>query len=347
MRHCSLVSSRDADPEPGRSGGLVVSAAPIVVGGEALYDLVAGPGDEAATLTGHAGGGPFNVARTIGRLRRPVAFLGRLSTDRLGATHARMLAEDGVGLQCVVRTDDPTTLALASLDEDGDRELRLLHRRDGRGRADGRRRRWRRCRARVAALHVGTLGLVLEPLASAMEAVAERLAGTHDGRRRPQLPAAGDLRSGGRTASGWPASSRYSDLVKASEEDLAWLRSRPARRSTRRARCCEQRPARGAAHARRRRRDRAQRRRRDGGRAPCPRTSPTRSARATRSAAGWLAWWVSRGLGAAQLDAPRPRRRGGALRRRRRGAHGRAARRVAAAAAGVRQRPRRWTSADL
>ena len=30
-----------------------------------------------------------------------------------------MLADDGVGLDCVVRCDDPTTLALASLDDDG------------------------------------------------------------------------------------------------------------------------------------------------------------------------------------------------------------------------------------
>ena len=30
------------------------------------------------------GGGPFNTARTIGRLGGQVAFLGRLSTDRFG-----------------------------------------------------------------------------------------------------------------------------------------------------------------------------------------------------------------------------------------------------------------------
>ena len=92
------------------------SSAPILVGGEALYDLVAGPddGDAAGALTGHAGGGPFNTARTIGRLGQPVAFLGGLSTDRLGATHARMLTDDGVSLDCVVRSDRPTTLALAN-----------------------------------------------------------------------------------------------------------------------------------------------------------------------------------------------------------------------------------------
>jgi fructokinase len=41
----------------------------IVVGGEALIDLVpAGDG----TLAAHPGGGPFNTARSLGRLERPV-----------------------------------------------------------------------------------------------------------------------------------------------------------------------------------------------------------------------------------------------------------------------------------
>jgi fructokinase len=193
--------------------------APILVGGEALYDLVAGAAD--GSLTGHAGGGPFNVARTIGRLRQPVAFLGRLSTDRLGATHARMLADDGVGAQCLVRTADPTTLALASLDDDGvasygfytaataaagltpEAALAALP-------------------PRVAALHVGTLGLVLEPMADAIEAVVERLAGDTlvfvDLNCRPQAidaPRAYRERLARIVA--------RSDVVKASEEDLAWL----------------------------------------------------------------------------------------------------------------------------
>ena len=89
----------------------------ILVGGEALYDLVLqGPADE---LHGHAGGGPFNTARTIGRLEQPVAYLGRLSSDRFGRRLEAMLADDGVLLESVVRTDEPTTVALAEVDRDG------------------------------------------------------------------------------------------------------------------------------------------------------------------------------------------------------------------------------------
>ena len=192
--------------------------APILVAGEALFDLVA---DDAGDLTGHPGGGPFNTARTIGRLRRPVAFLGRLSTDRLGARHEQMLAEDGVDLGCVVRTADPTTLALASLDAIGAASWSFY--------ADGTAAAGLRAGdalavlpARVAALHVGTLGLVLEPLATAIEAVVQRLAGTTmvvvDPNVRPQViadPAAFRARLERVLA--------QSDLVKVSEEDLAWL----------------------------------------------------------------------------------------------------------------------------
>src|SRR3954449_2972991 len=88
----------------------------IVVTGEALVDLVLGRDD---ALTAHPGGGPYNVARTIGRLEQPVAYLGRLSADRFGSRLRRELEADGVDLSAGVGTDAPTTLALAELDESG------------------------------------------------------------------------------------------------------------------------------------------------------------------------------------------------------------------------------------
>jgi fructokinase len=97
----------------------------ILVAGEALYDLVVRDGD---SIAAHPGGGPFNTARTIGRLEQPVAYLGRLSTDRFGRTHERLLAEDGVSLGAVVRTEEPTTLALAELDAQGGARYRFYER---------------------------------------------------------------------------------------------------------------------------------------------------------------------------------------------------------------------------
>src|SRR5438034_10116582 len=134
----------------------------IVVGGEALFDLVLQDGSE--EIRAHPGGGPFNTARTIGRLQQPVAFLGRLSTDRFGTIHERMLAEDGVRLDAIVRTDEPTTLALAEVDESGSARYRFYERSTAAPGLTPEAALEALPRA-VAILHVGTLGLALEPIA--------------------------------------------------------------------------------------------------------------------------------------------------------------------------------------
>ena len=195
-----------------------MSGPPILVCGEALYDLVAA-GD--GSLSGHPGGGPFNTARTIGRLRQPVAYLGRLSTDRLGATHERMLVEAGVDLSATLHSDDPTTLALASLDGEGVASYSFY--------AAGTAAPGVTPAAAlavlppdVAALHVGTLGLVLEPLAAALEAVVARLAGSTmvvvDPNVRPWV-----IEAPVKYCARLEHIFEMADVVKVSEEDLAWL----------------------------------------------------------------------------------------------------------------------------
>jgi fructokinase len=147
----------------------------ILVGGEALYDIVAADGD---TLQAHPGGAAFNAARTVARLDRPAAYLGRLSNDRFGARLERILLDDGVRLESVVRTDEPTTLALAELCDGGSVSRYRFY-------ADGTSAAGLTSEAALAALpeqvdtlFVGTLGLVLEPMASALEAVVDRLSGS-------------------------------------------------------------------------------------------------------------------------------------------------------------------------
>ncbi|MGI8802638.1 MAG: carbohydrate kinase family protein [Solirubrobacteraceae bacterium] len=193
--------------------------APIVVAGEALYDLVAGAGGK---LAGHPGGGPFNTARTIGRLGQPVAFLGRISTDGLGRTLEQRLRDDGVDLGGVVATDAATTLAIADVDPDG---VARYHFHLAGTSVPGLtvQAALAALPATVGALHVGTLGLVLEPLAAALEAVVEELAGrtmvTVDPNCRPE---AIDDSDGYRAR--LDRILARSHLVKVSEEDLAWLR---------------------------------------------------------------------------------------------------------------------------
>ena len=145
----------------------------ILVGGEALVDLVVRDGDEVGA---HLGGGPFNCARTLGRLEQPVAYLGRLSSDRFGCRLRAQLEEDGVSLAAVVATEDPTTLALAELDAQSAATYRFY--------ASGTSVPGLTPEAalevlpeRVEMVHAGTLGLVYEPTAQALEAVIERVAG--------------------------------------------------------------------------------------------------------------------------------------------------------------------------
>ncbi|HVQ23386.1 MAG TPA: PfkB family carbohydrate kinase [Candidatus Saccharimonadia bacterium] len=138
----------------------------IIVAGEALIDRIVQPdGREVAV----PGGGPFNTARTIGRLDGEVAFLGRLSTDRSGMALRAMLAADGVDLRWIVSTDAPTTEAIAELDAHGAASYRFQL--DGTAApglepADV----LSALRSEPAAVHVGSLGLVAEPIASALEA---------------------------------------------------------------------------------------------------------------------------------------------------------------------------------
>jgi len=192
----------------------------ILVGGEALFDVVAGDGDD---LKAHPGGGPFNAARTIARLEQPAVYLGRLSTDRFGDRLERILLDDGVSLESVVRTEDPTTLALAELGDNGSVSRYRFY-------AQGTSAAGLTSEAalvalpeRVATVFVGTLGLVLEPMASALEAVVDRLSGSDtmvvvDPNCRPHVI---DDPAAYRRRLKWILARTH--LLKVSEEDVQFL----------------------------------------------------------------------------------------------------------------------------
>jgi len=188
----------------------------ILVAGEALVDLLVQPDGRVAAVPG---GGPFNTARTIGRLGGEVAFLGRLSTDRFGQRLRAELAADGVDLRYVESTDDPTTMAIAELDEDGSATYRFL--------TDGTSAPGLSASAAAAAfgsmraVHVGTLGLVLEPMADvlvgALEMSGASLAMVDLNIRRAAIEDAGVFRS--RLDRVLAAA----DVIKASVEDLDFV----------------------------------------------------------------------------------------------------------------------------
>ena len=140
----------------------------IVVAGEALIDLVIRPD---GSVTAALGGGPFNVARTIARLGVGAAFVGSLSNDRFGTMLAERLAADGVSLAAASRTEAPTTLAAAELDEHGSATYRFYLAGTSAPALD----HVPAAADSARAWHVGTLGLVLEPMAGTLTSRLERL----------------------------------------------------------------------------------------------------------------------------------------------------------------------------
>ncbi|MFE9968566.1 carbohydrate kinase [Streptomyces sp. NPDC005525] len=76
-----------------------------------------GPGELA--LRALPGGGPANTAVALARLGTPTRFLGRFSTDVFGTLFRTRLSASGVDLTGSVTAPEPSTLAVADLDETG------------------------------------------------------------------------------------------------------------------------------------------------------------------------------------------------------------------------------------
>ncbi|TDD92031.1 carbohydrate kinase [Saccharopolyspora karakumensis] len=144
----------------------------IVIGGEALVDLVpdsSTPDGELGPLHPLLGGGPYNVAIALGRLGVPAAFYAKLSTDQFGDRMLQRLTESEVDTSLVQRGPEPTTLAVVGLEANG--SARYSFHTEGTAARfvtdqplpDG-----------TTALCLGTLGMVLEPGATAYEKVLFR-----------------------------------------------------------------------------------------------------------------------------------------------------------------------------
>lgn len=186
----------------------------IIVVGEALVDLVV---DADGSVTAALGGAPINTSRTCGRLGADVSFGGAISVDRFGSMLTAQLAADNVALDLVERCDQPTTLAVAELDERGAASYRFYV--DGTSapaystKLEDRRPDW---------LFTGGLGLVFEPLADTVEAMLDDrppgCAVMVDVNCRPRVVSDRD-RYLGRI----DRVLRHADIVKVSDEDMAYM----------------------------------------------------------------------------------------------------------------------------
>lgn len=189
----------------------------ITVIGEALVDIIV---DAEGEVTSVVGGGPLNTARTVARLGLESSFLGGVSTDPFGQRIMRLLAQDGVRLGLGEQVPEPTTLAIAQIDESGAATYRFML--DGTSAAtvtpemalahvDG----------STKAIHAGTLALVMQPLADALVAVVEAATDEQlvmiDPNCRPSVDRLPLLRSS------LASVVDRADIIKVSGDDLEYL----------------------------------------------------------------------------------------------------------------------------
>ena len=188
----------------------------IVIGGEALVDLVDDPGSPRPV----AGGGPFNTAIAFGRLEIPVAFLGSISRDAYGQMLADRLAGAGVDTSLVRWSNAPTPRAVVHRQHDGRNEYTFQL--TGTSLLDMSPEDLPILPEEAWAVHVGTLALAVDPPATAYEALVNREAGRRqiifDPNVRPAI--FGDAAAyRGR----FERLAQLADLIKLSDDDAAWI----------------------------------------------------------------------------------------------------------------------------
>ncbi|MCM1972788.1 MULTISPECIES: carbohydrate kinase [unclassified Streptomyces] len=195
----------------------------IVVAGEALIDLVPQGTGALASLRPALGGGPYNTAVALGRLGSPTAFCSRTSLDAFGEALLDGLRQAGVDVSHVQRGPEPTTLAVATIDEGGSAAYSFYVE----GTADRLFTAPDALPEGTRAVSFGTCSLVLEPGASAYErllrkAAAQGVFTALDPNIRPGLiPDPDAYRARFR---GWLPSV---SLLKLSAEDADWLGGTP------------------------------------------------------------------------------------------------------------------------
>ncbi len=188
--------------------------------GEALIDLVGEPDGRYRAIPG---GSPANVAVGLARLDAETHLLARLGSGSFGTKVREHLETNDVRLDHAVDSDDPTTLAVVSLDDDGRASYDFY----ADGTADW---GWRDDElpsplpTAATALVAGSIAAAREPGASAVEAMIRRehergrVSVVLDPNLRPSLLGAhGDVRKR------WEGLIGLADVVKVSDEDLDWL----------------------------------------------------------------------------------------------------------------------------
>jgi fructokinase len=185
----------------------------LTVIGEGLVDVV----QRASGIEAHVGGSPLNVAVGLARLDHPVQFIGRYGRDAYGDSVAAHLRSSSVMLP-VPPDDLPTSVATALIDDDGAATYTFDLTWELPGIAD----RLGFMLRGTTLLHTGSIATMLMPGATEVLAAVEfahpSATISFDPNCRPTIVT--DVDFARRQAEKFVT---LSDVVKASDEDLAWL----------------------------------------------------------------------------------------------------------------------------
>jgi fructokinase len=186
----------------------------MLVIGESLVDVIRRAGDDESNDDVHPGGSPLNVSVGLQRLDVPTTLHSSFGADAYGVTIARHLEASGVSVTPGTIRERPTSVALATIGADGAASYAFSI-------------EWDPAPLEIApgtvdAVHVGSIGAALEPGATTVEQALAALRPTalisFDPNVRPQLMGSAD--------DALPRVERLvalADVVKASDEDIAWL----------------------------------------------------------------------------------------------------------------------------
>jgi len=185
----------------------------IWVVGEALIDLIPVAG---GAILERVGGGPCNSAKALARLGSSTTFIGGISSDSYGAAIERELLDSGVSLDFVHRSDLPTALAIATINEAGfasyefklDSTVSFNFHSSWLPKED------------AEVIHIGSVATLLEPGASELHSWLSDKSATvvFDPNVRPSIQ--GDRNTYRNNVERWIDLAK---IVKLSEDDFSWL----------------------------------------------------------------------------------------------------------------------------
>lgn len=192
----------------------------ILCCGEALVDMLPRVLDDgSAAFLPVPGGALFNTAVALGRLGEETSFLSGISTDIFGENLITCLDESGVGTAYCVRSPRPTTLAFVTLNNGNAQYTFVDENTAGRMLETS---AVPNLPASIQAFHFGAISLIPDPCGATFEDVMLRHHETSVMSLDPNIRP-GFVTDEAAYRGRLKRMIAMSDIVKVSEEDLAWL----------------------------------------------------------------------------------------------------------------------------